>query len=76
MSRLVRGLWQVRWTFVDRLAFEPEVAAPYHQAELFLVAPPDGALSGRLERVPDTRAPWEFVAPFEATDPPRWGADT
>lgn len=75
MSRLARGLWHVRWRYEDRLLLEPEYPVPYHQAELFLVVPPGGALGGRLVRVPFTRAPWEFVAPFEASDKPRWGEE-
>ena len=69
----MRGQWQVRWRFADRLAIEPAGAVPYHLAELHLVAPPADALSGRLVRVPGSRAPWEYIAPFEASDPPQWG---
>jgi hypothetical protein len=31
-----------------------------------------GMLLAVLRRVPDTRAKWEFRAPYEASDPPRW----
>lgn len=72
MSRLVRGLWHAEFTFADRITVEPEYAVPYHQAEVFLATPPEGALRGVLRRVPLTRAIWEYIAPFEATDTPRW----
>jgi hypothetical protein len=35
----------------------------------------DGVPRVILRRLPDSRARWEFVAPFEASDNPRWGEE-
>ena len=74
MSRLVRGLWHVEARFHDRLVVVPPYPVPYDQAAV--LAPlmgEEGAISAILRRLPGSRARWEFAAPFEATDPPKWG---
>jgi hypothetical protein len=74
MSRLVRGLWHVEVRYPDRLAIEPPYPVPYDQAvEWAAVIAGSGPSSAILRRVPDTRARWEYLAPYEATDRPRWG---
>ena len=76
MSRLHRGLWHVEARYADRLALEPALPIPYDQAAI--LAPmlgESGALSAVLRRVPGTRARWEYVARYEASDRPQWGDD-
>ena len=40
---------------------------------LALILGEEGVVGAILRPVPGTRASWEFRAPFEASDPPRWG---
>jgi hypothetical protein len=73
MSRLHRSLWHVEATFEGRIAIEPPYPIEYDMAAI--LAPmmgEDGAKRAVLRRVPGTRAPWEFRAAFEASDPPDW----
>lgn len=74
MSRLVRGLWHVEAKYPDRLVMDPPFPLDYDLAAV--LAPmhgQDGAISAVLRRVPGTRARWEYQAPFEASDNPKWG---
>jgi hypothetical protein len=75
MGRLTRGLWYVEVLYADGSA-ETTQPVPYDIAAL--TAPllgEGGALRAILRRVPGTHAPWEFRAPWEATDPPTWGME-
>ncbi len=74
MSRLHRGLWFVHATRPDGTPFltqpaEYEVAA--------VEAPQLGgsgiAIRAILRHLPGSRARWEYLAPFEASDRPQWG---
>ena len=70
--RLVRGLWFVEARRADGSVF---LAQPAEYDLAAVEAPQLGELGMRraiLRRVPDTRARWEYVAPWEASDPPRW----
>jgi hypothetical protein len=75
MSRLYRGLWQIEVRRGDVLDFEPHgLSVPYDDAAR--LAPDlaeEGVERAILRMVPGTRARWEYVAPFEASDPPVWG---
>ena len=74
MGRLHRGLWQVLARFEDHYEVAPrEFALPYDDAaRLAPVLGEEGAKSAVLIRVPGTRARWEYVAPYEASDKPQW----
>jgi hypothetical protein len=75
VSRLTRGLWYVEALHDDGSA-ETTQPVPYDMAAI--LAPmlgEAGALRAILRRVPGTRAPWEYRAPWEATDPPMWGME-
>jgi hypothetical protein len=70
--RLIRGLWFVEARTPDGSVFLTQ-PAEYDQAAV--EAPQlgeEGVARAILRRVPDTRAKWEFRAPYEASDPPRW----
>lgn len=76
MSRLVRGLWTVYARFADGggMLTQPEdydvaaiIAAQFGETGEIVRA--------TLLRIPGTRARWEFIAPWEASDPPRRGDD-
>jgi len=74
MSRLHRSLWQVEARYPDRIAIEPPWPVTHDDASI--LAPmlgEHGASSAILRRVPGTRAAWEYVAPWEASDKPEWG---
>jgi len=76
MSRLYRGLWQVYTTNNGISAIHPGVPIDYHDAEILCMQlAEDGAHTARLIKAPLSRAPWEFKAPFEASDKPRWGEE-
>ena len=71
-----RGLWTVHARFADGggMLTQPE---EYDVAAI--IAPQLGEtgriVSATLLRLPNTRAAWETRAPWEASDPPVWGAD-
>ena len=75
MSRLIRGLWQVEVRRGDVLDLEPHgFALPYDDAAR--LAPDladEGVERAILRRIPRTRARWERLPCFEASDPPVWG---
>jgi hypothetical protein len=71
MGRLYRGLYRVEVT-----RSEPGFDVTYEDAERLLhQVTQEGAIRARIVRVPGTRAPWEYKAPYEASDPPQWGKD-
>jgi hypothetical protein len=70
--RLVRGLWYCVALHADGTA-ETTQPVPYDQA--VVEAPLIGAESVWLCKVPRSRALWEYVATYEASDPPKWGRD-
>lgn len=75
MSRLWRGLWHVEARYPDRLAVEPKYPVVYDAAaRLAPVLGEEGAGSAILRRVPGTRARWEYLAPWEASDAPDWSS--
>ena len=72
MGRLYRGLYRVEVT-----RSEPGFDLTHEDAErlaLELVEDPL-VVRARVVRVPGTRAPWEYRAPYEASDPPKWGEE-
>jgi hypothetical protein len=73
MSRLIRGLWYCEALMPDGSALTTQPVG-YDQVavEIGLL----GASRAILRRVPRSRARWEFLAPYEASDPPVWGEDT
>jgi hypothetical protein len=74
MGRLVRGLWHVEATFPGRIAMEPPYPVEYdHAAVLAPMIGEDGATRAILRRLPGSRARWEYLAPWEASDLPQWG---
>jgi hypothetical protein len=75
VSRLHRGLWHVELTYDDRIAILPPYPVDYDVAAVWLAVCADdpGIRSAILRRVPGTRSPWEFRAPYEASDKPSWG---
>ncbi|HSW41307.1 MAG TPA: hypothetical protein VLM76_02230 [Patescibacteria group bacterium] len=74
MSRLYRRLWHVEVRHADRLACVPAWPLPYEWAAVLagLLGQEDDVRSAILRPVPGSRARWEWLAPFEASDPPRW----
>jgi hypothetical protein len=70
MSRLHRGLWYCVALHADGTA---ETTQPTTYDQAAVTAPLLNAERVILRRVPHSRAPWEYVAPYEASDPPRWG---
>jgi len=73
--RLVRGLWYCEARMADGSKF---YTLPVNYDQAAAEAPmlgEDGVPRVILRRLPDSRARWEFVAAFEASDPPVWGAD-
>ncbi len=71
--RLVRGLWSIDARFADGGAM---TTAPMEYDQAAILAPmlgEEGVVRAILRPIPGTRAPWEYRAPFEASDPPRWG---
>ena len=75
MSRLWRGLWRVEVRRGEEIIVEPRhFALPYDDAaKLAPTLGEEGWLRAHLRRDPGSRAAWETVACFEASDPPRWG---
>jgi hypothetical protein len=73
MSRLTRGLWFVEARFADGGVMLSQPAEYDQAAILAPMLGEEGVVRAILRPVPGTRAPWEFRAPFEASDPPRWG---
>ena len=74
--RLHRGLWHVEARYPDRLAIEPPHPLPYDMAAVLAgIVGAAGGVRVILRRVDGTRARWEWLAPFEASDPPRWGEE-
>ncbi len=74
MGRLHRGLWTVHARFADGggMLTQPE---EYDVAAIIAaqLGETGEVIRATLIRLPNTRAPWEYRAPFEASDPPRWG---
>jgi hypothetical protein len=77
VSRLYRGLWHIELDYGDRLAIEPPYPVEYEVAAVWagLAADDPGIRSAILRRVPGTRSTWEYQAPYEATDKPKWGEE-
>jgi hypothetical protein len=74
MSRLHRSLWHVEAHYPSRIVIEPQWPVTHDDAStLAPLLGEEGARSAILRRVGGTRAAWEFIAPFEASDPPQWG---
>ena len=73
MSRLVRGLWYCVALHADGRA---ETTQPTTYDQAAIEAPLIGAKIVLLRKVPHSRAPWESRAPYEASDPPKWGDET
>ena len=75
MSRLHRGLWQVEAHYPDHIVMEPTGFALSYEDAATLAASlgEDGATRAILRRVPGSRASWEYLMPFEASDKPVWG---
>ena len=73
MSRLVRGLWYCVALHADGTA---ETTQPTTYDQAAVTAPLLNAERVILRSVPRSRAPWESRAPYEASDPPKWGEET
>ena len=71
--RLVRGLWSIDARFADGGAMTTAPMEYDVAAILAAMLGEEGVVRCILRRVPDTRAPWEYRACFEASDAPRWG---
>jgi hypothetical protein len=69
MSRLYRGLWYCEAHYPDGLIF---ITQPVEYDQAAVTAPLLGALWVILRPIPHTRARWEYLAPYEASDPPKW----
>ena len=70
--RLIRGLWFVEVRTPDGGVF---LTQPVEYDQAAVEAPQLGELGAAraiLRPVPNTRAKWEFIAAYEASDPPRW----
>ena len=70
--RLVRGKWFVEARMPDGSYF---LSQPVEYDQAATEAPQlgeQGAASAILRRVPLSRARWEYLAPFEASDRPEW----
>jgi len=72
MGRLYRGLWYCEGVFADGSAITTQ-PVPYDQAAV--EAPMLGASGVYLKLAHRSRAAWEFLANYEASDPPVWGQD-
>lgn len=74
--RLVRGLWTVHARFAGGggMLTQPE---EYDVAAIIAaqLGETGEVVRATLLRLPGTHARWESRAPFEASDPPRWGED-
>ena len=71
--RLVRGKWFVEARMPDGSYFLTQ-PGDYDQAAIDAPQLGElGAASAILRRVPASRAAWEYRAPWEASDNPRWG---
>ena len=72
MSRLVRGLWYCVALHADGTA---ETTQPTTYDQAAVEASMIGARSVWLRKVPRSRSRWEYVAAYEASDPPKWISD-
>ena len=73
MSRLIRGLWLVQATTADGSTFVSQPAEYDVAAVLAPMLGEEGVRRAILRPVPGTRARWESLACFEASDLPGVG---
>ena len=72
---MIRGLWIVHCTAADGSVW---ISQPAEYDVAAVIAPmlgEDGVRRAILRVVPGTRARWESIACYEASDRPVWGTD-